>query len=93
MSDVLIATDDRMREEIQLSEINPDVQKEYTQKKYPFYTQTQRKNQMSSDSFGKQKTTQNNWSRKIDTHWGYSSGPVALTLVPQQNTVIVSCRT
>ena len=35
MPDVLIATDDRMREEIELSEINPDVQKNIP-KEIPF---------------------------------------------------------
>lgn len=83
MPDVLIATDDRMREEIELSEINPDVQKNIP-KEIPFYTRRpSEKIKCHPDRPWQTEDYQNNWSRKIDTNWGYSSGPVALTLACQ----------
>jgi hypothetical protein len=79
MPDVLVATDDKMREEIELSEINPDVL-ENIPAKIPFYTR--RPNQLIKCHVNRkwQDTDyQNNHSRLIEHNHGYSSGPVALT--------------
>ena len=79
MPDVLIGTDDKIREEIELSEINPDVL-ENIPAKIPFYTR--RPNQLiktHTDRKWQDTDYQNTHSRKIEYNWGYSSGPVALT--------------
>jgi len=79
MPDVLVATDDKIREEIELSEINPDVL-ENIPKKIPFYTR--RPGQLIKthmDRKWQEFDHENRHSRKIEKNWGYSSGPVALT--------------
>jgi hypothetical protein len=79
LPDVLVCTDDNMREEIELSEINPDVL-ENIPKKIPFYTRRPGKLIKTHMNRKWQETDyQNNYSRKIEHNWGYSSGQVALT--------------
>ena len=79
MPDVLVATDDKIREEIELSEFNPDVL-ENIPAKIPFYTRRPGKIiKTHSDRKWQEFDHVNRHSRKIDYNWGYSSGPVALT--------------
>lgn len=84
LPDVLVATDDKMREEIELSDINPDVL-ENIPAKIPFYTRRpSTKIKCHVDRPWQKEDYQNNYSRKIDTNWGYSSGPVSLTIACQE---------
>jgi hypothetical protein len=79
LPDVLIATDDKIREEIELSEINPDVL-ENIPAKIPFYTRRPGKLiKTHVDRKWQDADYENRHSRKIEHNWGYSSGPVALT--------------
>jgi hypothetical protein len=79
MPDVLIATDDKIREEIELSEFNPDVL-ENIPAKIPFYTRRPGATiKCHTDRKWQEFDHVNKHSRKIDHNWGYSSGPVALT--------------
>jgi hypothetical protein len=80
LPDVLIATDDIMREEIETTGINPNVLYNIPAE-IPFYTRRPSKVIKVDTSRRPWQTEdyQNNHSRKIDHNWGYSSGPVALT--------------
>lgn len=79
LPDVLVATDDKMREEIELSEINPDVL-ENIPAKIPFYTRRPgRIIKTHTDRPWQKYDHTNTHSRKIEHNWGFSSGPVALT--------------
>ncbi len=79
MPDVLVATDDKIREEIELSEINPDVL-ENIPAKIPFYTRRPGSIiKTHTDRPWQEFDYENSHSRKIEHNWGFSSGPVALT--------------
>lgn len=77
--DVLVATDCKMREEIELSDINPDYLKNIPAI-IPFYTRRPGKEiKTSTDRKWQEYDHINRSSRKIDEAcWGYSSGSVAL---------------
>jgi len=80
MPDILVATDDKMREEIELSPINPNIGINIP-KEIPFYTRRpSEKIKCHVHRPWQEYDYQNNWSRKIPVNWGYSSGNVALTL-------------
>ena len=68
-----------MREEIELSEINPDVL-ENIPAKIPFYTRRPGSIiKTHIDRPWQEFDYENSHSRKIEHNWGFSSGPVALT--------------
>ena len=79
LPDVLVCTDDDMREEIELSGINPNILHNIPAE-IPFYTRRPGKIiKTHPDRKWQDYDYENRHSRKIDHNWGYSSGPVALT--------------
>ena len=76
--DVLVATDDKMREEIELTELHPDYPN--VPATIPFYTRRPNKLiKCSPERPWQEKDHEQRSSRKIDDNvWGYSSGSVAM---------------